>query len=1453
MEQKLFWILLLCVSFPCFFQQAGSSQKENRCYSLFKESSLKTKETQIEESSLKTKETQIEESSSKTKETQIEESSSKTKETQTDKDVVESLIRKVINNQDTDIKLSECGAGCFKLDSSLSRTEYELLIDSKAVSPLQEGSVLTVPSLKQLESSVIRRWLIGHELHPYTSQAVSFSSKTAVLRPSQQIAVSDFKEALSKGYSRFLHISPTSTGKSPVLAKNLIEKLKNKNSKKLSFISVDKIKLVDQLHKQIQAEAKAVDFDLKQVHWIAKQQKSFVKQISKALKSEKPVVISLTLKSFISQMEKLKERHPLIYSRVVKDTDGIYIDEVHHLGAKQTSRFILDLAEKSQAFLYGATATPVHKDLEIQALFEKVHWSYLEETSFDSLPPSMVIDQLSLSIQKGDITPFNDIYVVLAEKLVSLAESPVFIQKPDQALFSVNPEHYARLRDLLGVIFESNRKGMIIVSTIREAEELSEFLNEKGMMGIEFEAYHSGMSVERREDVFRNSREKEFHYIVAVRALDEGINLPHLSAYIDLNPHISVKQIVHRIGRVLRPSLDKLKADIFILSSYKDSEKTRELMDSVEQIKESSGLKDRRISVLKRAVLKDLSRGSYEFVLRQEEFWKVEKSFPSYEEAQRIAQQAGITTQQEYRKRYKDLGLPSNPNRNYKDQWQGLGEFLGTGRIRTRGTDFPSYEEAQRIAQQAGITTNKEYNKRYKGLELGLPSNPDGFYKEQWQGWREFLGTGRIRGTDFPSYKEAQRIAQQARITTAEEYHKRYKELGLPSNPNRNYKDQWQSWGVFLGTGRTRRTDFPSYEEAQRIAQQAGITTEQEHRKRYKELGLPSSPDGFYKEQWQDWGEFLGTGRTRGTDFPSYEEAQRIAQQAGITTGQEHRKRYKELGLPSHPDGFYKEQWQSWGVFLGTERTATKSFPSYEEAQRIAQQAGIKSSLEYKKRYKELGLPSTPYRNYEKQWQGLREFLGRTGRIRRTNFPSYEEAQRIAQQAGITTQKEYQKRYKELKLPSAPYAYYKDQWQGLGEFLRTGRIRTRGTDFPSYEEAQRIAQRAGITTAQAYKKRYKELGLPSNPDGFYKDQWQGWREFLGTGRIRGTDFPSYKEAQRIAQQARITTVEEYKKRYKELGLPSAPYAYYKEQWQGLGKFLGTGRTRRTDFPSYEEAQRIVQQAGIKSSLEYKKRYNGLGLPSASNRTYKDQWQGWREFLGTGISSKNFPSYEEAQRIVQQAGITTAREYKERYKELGLPSSPDGFYKDQWQGWGEFLGTGRIRGTDFPSYEEAQRIAQQAGITTQQEYNKRYKELGLPSDSYRFYKEQWQGLREFLGTGRIRGTNFPSYEEAQRIVQQAGITTAPEYRKRYKELGLPSNPHGFYKDQWQGWGEFLGTGRTIGTDFPSYEEAQRITQQAGITTQKEYQKRYKELGLPSAPYAYYKEQWQGLREFLGTSL
>ena len=277
------------------------------------------------------------------------------------------------------------------------------------------------------------------------------------------------------------------------------------------------------------------------------------------------------------------------------------------------------------------------------------------------------------------------------------------------------------------------------------------------------------------------------------------------------------------------------------------------------------------------------------------------------------------------------------------------------------------------------------------------------------------------------------------------------------------------------------RTKWPSYEEAQKTAQEANITTQKEYHQKYKELGgLPSHPNITYKEQWISWREFLGT------TWPSYEEAQKIAQAANITTAKEYKQKYKELGLPSNPHITYKE-WISWGEFLGTERIYSISWLSYEEAKKIAQEANITTQKEYLQKYKELGLPSSPHITY-KEWISWKEFLG-TGRIYSKSWPSYEEAQKIAQAVNITTAKEYFQKYKELGLPSNPNITYKE-WISWREFLGTVR------SWPSYKEAQKIASAAHITTRKEYLQKYKELGLPSNPNITYKEQWISWSDFL---------------------------------------------------------------------------------------------------------------------------------------------------------------------------------------------------------------------------------------------------------------------------------------------------------------------------------------------------------------------
>ena len=185
---------------------------------------------------------------------------------------------------------------------------------------------------------------------------------------------------------------------------------------------------------------------------------------------------------------------------------------------------------------------------------------------------------------------------------------------------------------------------------------------------------------------------------------------------------------------------------------------------------------------------------------------------------------------------------------------------------------------------------------------------------------------------------------------------------------------------------------------------------------------------------------------------------------------------------------------------------------------------------------------------------------------------------------------------------------------------------------------------------------------------------------------------------------------------------------------------------------------------------------------------------------------SFPTYEDAQRIVKENGITSLADYKSSYKELGLPANPYVFYKNRsWIDWYSFFGRSKA---SYPTYEGAQRIVKENGINSYTAYKSSSKELGLPANPNVIYKDKgWIDWPDFFGRSKI---SYPTYEDAQRIVQENGINSKNEYMSSYKELGLPSNPNVNYKDKgWVDWFVFLGKSRLISKDERKYNILKRL--------------------------------------------
>lgn len=212
-------------------------------------------------------------------------------------------------------------------------------------------------------------------------------------------------------------------------------------------------------------------------------------------------------------------------------------------------------------------------------------------------------------------------------------------------------------------------------------------------------------------------------------------------------------------------------------------------------------------------------------------------------------------------------------------------------------------------------------------------------------------------------------------------------------------------------------------------------------------------------------------------------------------------------------------------------------------------------------------------------------------------------------------------------------------------------------DYPPYGKAQKIVKGAGIKLRKEYALKYKVLGLPSDPGTYYNGRgWTDWETFLG----KTEQFPSYDKAKEIVLKNGILSRRMYDSEYKKLGLPSAPNRTYKEKgWDSWDSFLGKERAL-----TYEEALRIVQENGIKDKEEYLSSYEKLGLPKNPNRTYSGKgWIKWDYFLG------KYHTYEEAKVILKESDIKTRRQYEIRHTELGLPSDPRTYYKEEgWTSW-----------------------------------------------------------------------------------------------------------------------------------------------------------------------------------------
>jgi hypothetical protein len=187
-----------------------------------------------------------------------------------------------------------------------------------------------------------------------------------------------------------------------------------------------------------------------------------------------------------------------------------------------------------------------------------------------------------------------------------------------------------------------------------------------------------------------------------------------------------------------------------------------------------------------------------------------QKVFMTFEEARDFVRKLGLKNSSEWRKycTNKPSNLPSNPEKTYRELgWISFSDFIGVKTKRHKDQILLSFEDSLEFARSLGLKNEKEWRnwKKHNTVPDNIPPKPEVYYKDSgWCGYSFWLkNEEQISNSkkNFLSFNEAKILAMKFKILTKNDWNKLVKtEIGLPSNPDKAYKDKgWVNWADFLG------------------------------------------------------------------------------------------------------------------------------------------------------------------------------------------------------------------------------------------------------------------------------------------------------------------------------------------------------------------------------------------------------------------------------------------------------------------------------------------------------------------------------------------------------------------------------------------------------------------------------------------------------------------------------
>ena len=252
------------------------------------------------------------------------------------------------------------------------------------------------------------------------------------------------------------------------------------------------------------------------------------------------------------------------------------------------------------------------------------------------------------------------------------------------------------------------------------------------------------------------------------------------------------------------------------------------------------------------------------------------------------------------------------------------------------------------------------------------------------------------------------------------------------------------------------RSSWRPFEEARRIARALGIESHEEYmvwaRSAERPKDVPMLPEVVYEDKgWESWDDWLGRSppipKMPNRNWRDFEEVRDFTRRLGLESEEEwndwcRNSLERPDDVPGYPQAVYKDSWQGWDDWLGTELPEHEPpYRDYLHAREFARNLGFESKSAWSKwamdsPERPLDVPFMPHIIYEGEgWAGWDDFLGSCPvvDVAHGTYLSYDRAQLFATDRGLTTEDQWNEWAANAELPKGiPKSPNKDVYEGAG-------------------------------------------------------------------------------------------------------------------------------------------------------------------------------------------------------------------------------------------------------------------------------------------------------------------------------------------------------------------------------------------------------------------------------------